>query len=274
MPHGAAFDREVLTRLIARGRLRHDMRILVVCGGTLDFETLRDLGFAQVTLSNLDPRADGDRFAPYTWSFQDAESLTFPDGSFDLAVVHDGLHHCRSPHRGLLEMYRVAREAILVFESRDSLAMRLACRLGLADRHEVHAVVNNGFEFGGVGNSAIPNYVYRWTEREVRKTIESYAPYGAHRIQFFYGLDVPTERLQRHRQRGIRFIGAVIGCVVPPLSSLLGRDGNRFAFLVDKPGMRDLYPWIQPGQGGFTVDREWCRARFADPRERQPGFVG
>ena len=36
-------------------------------------------------------------------------SFGFEDGAFDFVVVHQGLHHCHSPHRGLLEMYRVAR---------------------------------------------------------------------------------------------------------------------------------------------------------------------
>ena len=55
-----------------------------------------------MTISNVDE--SGDVYAPYAWSRQDAEALDLPDGSFDLAAVSAGLHHCASPHRALLEM--------------------------------------------------------------------------------------------------------------------------------------------------------------------------
>jgi ubiquinone/menaquinone biosynthesis C-methylase UbiE len=55
----------------------------------------------------------GDEFAPFSWSFQDAEQLSFEDEAFDYVFVHAGLHHCASPHRALLEMYRVARRGIM-----------------------------------------------------------------------------------------------------------------------------------------------------------------
>jgi ubiquinone/menaquinone biosynthesis C-methylase UbiE len=61
----------------------------------------------------------------------DAERLTYGDGSFDVVIAHAGLHHCHSPHRALLEMYRVARKAAIAFESRDSRLIRTAVRLGL-----------------------------------------------------------------------------------------------------------------------------------------------
>jgi ubiquinone/menaquinone biosynthesis C-methylase UbiE len=84
---------------------------LVVCRGEFDRDTLLEEGYTAVTISNLDDRVRGDEFAPYAWSFQDAEALSFPDRSFDYCIVHAGLHHCASPHRALLEMYRAARRA-------------------------------------------------------------------------------------------------------------------------------------------------------------------
>jgi SAM-dependent methyltransferase len=70
-------------------------------------------------------------FAPFLWSFQDAERLTFAENEFDFCIVHSGLHHCYSPHRALLEMYRVARVGLLVFEPRDGALVRLGMRLNV-----------------------------------------------------------------------------------------------------------------------------------------------
>ncbi len=92
--------------------------ILVIGGGETDRSVFNLLGFANVTISNLDERVIGDEFAPYQWSYQKAEQLSYGDREFDFVVVHAALHHCESPHRALLEMYRVAKIGAIAFESR------------------------------------------------------------------------------------------------------------------------------------------------------------
>lgn len=177
-----SFYRRAVERLLADGALARDLSVLVTCGGDLDRDVLHSLGFENVTITNLDERLGEDAFAPYEWSYADAEALPFADGSFDWAVVSAGLHHCRSPHRAVLELYRVARRGILGLESRDSASMRLAVRLGLVDEYEVTAVAAHGLAAGGVANTAVPNYVYRWTEREFEKTIASFASRSSGRL--------------------------------------------------------------------------------------------
>src|SRR5882762_6017574 len=114
---------DVLRKLIDDGVVTRSDSVLVVCGGPLDDLVFSGHGFTELTITNLDASMTNNR--------QDAENLTFEDGSFDFVVVHAGLHHCYSPHRALLEMYRVARKCIIAFESRDSLLMTAAVRLGL-----------------------------------------------------------------------------------------------------------------------------------------------
>src|SRR5688572_24937831 len=116
---------DVLEELLRQGHLRRDMKILVLCGGPRDRQAFLHCGFNDVTISNLDSRVRGDEFAPFQWSFQDAEKVTFEDDSFDFCVAADGLHHCQSPHRGLLELYRVARRGVIVLEPRDNLLTRI-----------------------------------------------------------------------------------------------------------------------------------------------------
>jgi SAM-dependent methyltransferase len=259
------FYGRVLRELLDDGSIDRGFRTLVVCGGMLDRDTLLAAGFCDVTISNLDARTQGDAYAPFAWSFQDAESLGFPDASFDLAVVHAGLHHCQSPHRALLEMWRVARRAVLAFESRDSLAMRAACALGLAARYEVEAVADNGYRFGGMRNSSIPNYIYRWTEREVRKTIDCASPHAHHAYRFFYQFRPPTRRLAMHRSRAVRLAGRVLDLGAGLLEPIAARQGNLFAFFVRKPSFPDdLHPWLRLEDGTVVPDRAWCEARL-DP---------
>ena len=254
---------DTLNRLIRTGVLRRDMKILVACGGDYDKDVLLQCGFTHVTISNLDSRMHGESFAPYAWEFQDAEQLTFADNQFDLAVAHSGLHHCRSPHRALLEMYRVAREGVIVFEPADNWVTRVGVRLGLGQQYEVAAVADNGCRFGGQKNTAIPNYVYRWTEREVEKTIYSYAPFGRHRFLYFYRLRVPWHRSKMLIHRLLDLVFLVVTPLAQCVSRIFPRLSNNFAFVVLKPKLPDeLHPWLAPTGAGVAPNVEWFRKRY------------
>jgi SAM-dependent methyltransferase len=226
-------------------QIPHDASILVICGGEFDREVLLSSGFTSVTISNLDERLQGDEFAPFSWSFQDAEQLSFQEEAFDYAIVHAGLHHCASPHRALLEMYRVARRGILVFEARDNLLMKVAKKMNMVPSYEDAAVRTNEFRWGGVRNSCVPNYIYRWTEDEVRKTIASYAPHAPHDVRFFYGVRLPPGRLPFQSNRFLRWIPSSIRLAVTAVAKAFQKQGNLFAFYVEKPGDSALFPWLK-----------------------------
>ena len=205
-----------------------------------------------------------EEFAPYQWSYQDAEALKYADAEFDWCVVHNGLHHCYSPHRALLEMYRVARKGIVVFEPRDTLLVRVGVRLGLGQEYEVASVWGNNCQFGGVRNTAIPNYVYRWTEREVEKTLCCFEPLGRPRVRYFYALRVPEERLRATRNKWLVLAARLAIPVAKLLAAIFPRQSNCFAMLVEKPVYpQDLHPWLAMGAGGPTVNRTWLEARYA-----------
>jgi SAM-dependent methyltransferase len=257
------FYARTVRRLMQAGVLDQSMRILVACGGELDRDVLAGLGFSDVTISNLDTRLTADKFQPMAWAFQDVEQLTFADNEFDFAIVHNGLHHCHSPHKGMLELYRVARKGILVFEPRDTALVRLGIRLNLGQRYEVASVSHNGLDAGGVGNSQVPNFIYRWTEREVEKTILSYAPYGEPRFRFIYALRVPWGRLRSLRNP--MMLVAVVAAL-PLLKLLFGivpKQANGFAFAVEKPVLpRDLHPWLAFDGQRVSVRGDWMQDRY------------
>jgi hypothetical protein len=241
--------------LQADGVVNKTSRVLVACGGDTDALVLRKCSFADVLITNLDDNCS-PRLGDYGWQRCDAESLPFQDTSFDFGVIHNGLHHCRSPHLGLIELMRVARN-VLVIEARDSVLMRLAVRLGLTSEYEIESVAlyegPNGEKGkgGGVRNTGVPNFIYRWTEREVRKTAESAYPEKVHDIRFFYGLTLPEERMTmappvRRALYRVASVGARAAFELFP------RQGNRFAFAVIDTGRRK--PWIVCEQGRPIYD--------------------
>ena len=245
MSEREGFYRRVLRALVEDGRIQLGWRVLVVAGGEIDREALDACGFTDVTVTNLDPGPGEER--------QDAEALTYADGAFDFAIISAGLHHCASPHRALLELYRVGRHGLLALEARDSLLMRAAQRFGVVDDYELTAVAANDFRSGGVRNTATPNYVYRWTEREVVKTISSAAPEARHRYVWFRELELPVSVLEASGRGAWRFAALPLKAV----TKVLPRQANLFAFAVFRDG---LQPWMRDES---HVDADAVRARLA-----------
>jgi ubiquinone/menaquinone biosynthesis C-methylase UbiE len=260
-PRGG-FYRHVLRNLLEDGLLDRGMSVLVSCGGAADRDALRDEGFTNVTITNVDEAGDDGSLAPFAWERQDAENLSYEDGSFDLAVVSAGLHHCRSPHRALLELYRVARVAAVALEARDSALMRLAVRLGAVDEYELAAVAAHGLRSGGVANTSTPNYVYRWSEREVEKTVASFAPHARHRLRFFREFELPDTLIEADRGPRAALL-RLARPVVTGITRVLPSQANLFAFAIEKPQLPDdLQPWMRVDGGVLLPDPDAVGRRY------------
>lgn len=257
------FFQAPLKNLLSRSLLQKDSSIVVVCGGPTDKVILEELGFTNVTITNLDQRLEAGTFHPYSWEYQDAEALTFGDGTFDFGIVHQGLHHCRSPHRALLELYRVSRIGILGIEPRDSIWVRLLVKLGFGEDFELAAVVGNGFSAGGLRNSAIPNFVYRWSKREILKTLNSYSPWETPEVVFFNTLRINWERFSFLKSGFLKTAIRFGTPLLEGLSKFFPALGNRFGFLVLRPYLgKNLKPWIFIEDGKASLRKEWLTKRY------------
>ncbi len=244
------FAESVLNKLLEEGLLHLDNSILVVAGGEVDKQLFHSLGFTNVMISNLDDRLVGNEFSPYGWSLQDAQSLTFDDEKFDFSFVSDGLHHCSSPHKALLEMYRVTEKGVIVIESRDNLLMSVAEKLNLTQSYELTAVINNNYNYGGVDNTAIPNFIYRWTENEFKKTIQSFNPIGRHTFRFFYDLNLPFRAASLKKSKNYYYLLKIAQPLANLFTRLFKKQGNSFSMVTIKPTVPDdLWPWLDSREG-------------------------
>lgn len=235
-----------VSKLLADGTISRSDTIIAVCAGEREYELFTTYNFENVVISNIYPQERINWSPSCSWSCQDAQSLSYEDDSFDFAFVADGLHHCSSPHRAMLEMYRVARKGIIVIESRRSLLMKVANRLGLSPEYEVEAVVGSELERGGVNNTAIPNYIYRWTEDELMRAIKSYDPRGRHRVRFFYELNLPYELADWKKSKFKLNLVRVLDPLVRGVTRVFKKQCNTLAMVVLKPAVpRDLWPWLR-----------------------------
>lgn len=260
------FVEQILSKLKADHLLKSDSEILVVCGGNSERELFERMGFSNVVISNLDERMSAEQFAPFKWSYQDAHELTFDAASFDWVFVSDGLHHCSLPHKALSEMYRVAKRGIIVFESRDSLIMRLANSLGLSPEYEIEAVIDHDFKYGGLNNTHLPNFIYRWTERDFQKTLKSFDPTGPIDFRFHYGLSLPYEAAGFKKTK-IKYIALKIAAPVLKVFTLLfKRQCNLFSMIAFKPTKANLWPWLKSKNGEIVFNQTYAHDHFNVPQ--------
>ena len=254
------FYAETLRRLKKAGRLHETMSILVVCGTHVDRDVFFNEGFKDVTISNINESHGDDRIAPYRWMRQDVEALSVEDAAYDWLVVHHGLHHCRRPHNALLEMYRAARVGILVCEPRDNVLVRIGKGLGVGQEYEVHAVADNEQVGGGVNDSAIPNFVYRWRPREIIDCLKAYSPEFEIEHTLYHHLEVHWHDLKVKRNKIPWCIALLSWPLLRVGVACIPSLANTFALAVYKTNR--THPWLKQTDRGVLPDNEWFRQRI------------
>jgi ubiquinone/menaquinone biosynthesis C-methylase UbiE len=239
---------------------------ILVCGGEqVDRDTFKKAGFLNVTISGLDTRMKSDDFAPFKWKYENAESLSFNNGSFDYVVIHDAIHHSSSPHKVLTEMYRVAKKGILAFESRDSVIMRFLEKFGFTQIYENSSVYFNNCKYGGVNNTDIPNFIYRWTEREIEKTIQSYAPYCQHKFAYKYGNSFPSTPELKDKGQLKKYFLNFMRPFYYVLVKLFPKQQNLFSFYIEKPLiLNSLFPWLvfDNKENKIIFNKKWGEQQY------------
>lgn len=243
---GAATFARLLQHYADVGVIKPDDSVLVQFAGAFDEAVCREVGLRNCTFANIAPQthSTGATIAQR----YDAHRMPQPDRSFDHVLAHSGVHHCSRPHEAVHEMYRLARSTVLFVENQDSAMMRLATRAGVVSWHELPAVVDGGYESGGVDGTGVPNFVYRWTTREVEKMVASFAPAYETPVEFHrewnLGADrVSAQTLQRKLRLDDHRAERVLDFGYRVLNRTLSRQGNIFAAMIRKD-LATLQPWM------------------------------
>jgi len=264
----------VLLRHIKACRIDASEKLLVIGGSWQDVDLLMCAGFKDITLSNFHPELEGDAQPSLQGKVKllavDAEQVDLPDGSFDCVFAHEVLHHCRSPHRALCEMLRVASKHVVLLEPNDSLSMRVLTWAGFSFPYEIFSVVYHGYEAGGVRDSCIPNFIYRWDANEVRKTVSSYLAEYVSLVHArpYWDFNIDERELSMRKETRIHAITSIMGAktflvalralqVVLNRIPVLRRQGNKFFCCIEKT--EELQPWLTAGDGKIAFNRSFKR---------------
>ncbi len=212
-----------LTDAMARLRraapdLTDQSSILVLCSGDgFEGTHLADLGYANVTVSDLSPfgvRSATERDPRLRGVVLNATSAGIRDHSFDVVIVQDGLHHLQSPVAGFVEMLRIARRATCFLEPHDSFAGR---------------TIGRSWEVNG---DAV-NFVFRWDRRLVDQVASSYLGRDActNLSYSYWHHNVHLDRLGRRLGGGARSV-RVIDLLKRTIDRALPGLGNLFCGMV------------------------------------------
>lgn len=213
--------------------LNKNKSILVLGASSDEANLFHKLHFKKITLSNIDlaqlKGAEKYNFRKIKIDFRNLYRIK--NSFYDFVVVHASIHHASKPHNILLEMYRIAKLGILIVESNDSFIMRLAVKLKFSEDFEKSAL-NYKTYVGGVDGSHIPNYVYRWTEREIKKLFYSYQPDKKINIIFNYQNNIYNENLSDNFLKKIIIVISYV--FLKTIFILFPKQQNLMSIYIDK----------------------------------------
>jgi SAM-dependent methyltransferase len=249
-----------------------DQRVLIVGGSAADEQLLRQVGFKDILNSNLPTdmdRLNGEEATPDTKHVAlDAEQMDLPSDSYDLVFASEVLHHCSSPHHALCEMLRVSRRYVVFMEPNDSAAMNALVRMNFSFPYELPAVIDHDYQSGGLRDSNIPNFIYRWNRHEVVKTVSSCIPERIFSVRAhpYWDFSVTKEELDRRKATRIGSITSLIGAsnfiALLRVAQLtlnwirpLRDQGNKFFCCIDKG--EELKPWMAREGKEIVYNREY-----------------
>lgn len=232
--------------------------ILVVGGGKDDRDVIYDMGFKNVVISNLSPHNDISDYDPYPWKKININSINYNDNSFDWVFVSAALHHLHSPHKGLCEMLRVCKNGVLMIESFDNFLSKISRKIKLVPDYEVDAILKDGK--GGVENSEVPNFIYRWNKSEVKKTVNSFLPHVINHFHFFHHYQFPVERLKRDKSFIIRITLPLLIFLVSLMKILLPKQANEFGCVIVKGKV--LQPWLKGNLKNYNLNKDFIRKNY------------
>lgn len=242
---GATTFARILRSHLASGVIRPDDSVLVQFAGTFDEMVCKEVGLENVTLVNIAPDSASSGIGGSAF---DAHRMPQADASYDHVMGHSGLHHCSRPHEALHEMYRIARKTVLFVENQDSPAMRAATKAGVVGWYELAAVIADGYDTGGVDGTGVPNFVYRWTRRDLYKTVAAFDPGYDIPIEVHTEWNLGTGRVAAEvLRRKLRLSEDTAGKVFTNgqklLNKVAARQGNIFAATIRKD-LATLHPWM------------------------------
>ena len=255
-------------------RIPVDQSVLIVGGSAADEQLLRQVGFKDILNSNLPTdmdRLNGEEWRaapkPSIWRWMPSRWICRPIPMILCSPLKFCITAARHTRR-LCEMLRVSRRYVVFMEPNDSAAMNALVKMNFSFPYELPAVIAHDYQSGGLRDSNIPNFIYRWNRHEVVKTVSSCIPERMFYVRAhpYWDFSVTKEELDRRKATRIGTITSLIGArnfiallrvaqltmnLLPPLRG----QGNKFFCCIDK-GV-ELKPWMAREGKDIVYNRQF-----------------
>jgi ubiquinone/menaquinone biosynthesis C-methylase UbiE len=106
----------------------------------------------------------------------DGNRIDFNNNYFDFCITNASLHHMSKPHNAICEMFRVAKKGIIFVEGNNSLLSKFLIKLNIIEEYEKSSIDYKNINGGGVDGTTIANYIFRWSEEEIKKILNCFMP--------------------------------------------------------------------------------------------------
>jgi len=184
--------------------------------------------FSKIVLTDIHEASDKVKEAlaknkKMSYGIENAESLSYPDGSFDLVFCKEGLHHLARPMLGLYEMLRVCRKAVIIVEPYETWLGNILEKFNLTSVYEKKLKRPN------IGSRN--NYVFRFNHKMLRSILNSYYLNSNYHLEIYLGW--LTSKLFGHPSSLVRFItcsASIVAGLIP------GSHGNYMTAIIQPGG--------------------------------------
>jgi hypothetical protein len=209
--------------------------ILVISGSITEVFILKKYGYENITITYYDENTKTNieqEFKNINFIKLDLAKSNFDIKKYNYVIVCNTLHHLSKPHQTILNLYDIANKGLMIFEGNDSFVTRILSKMNLMETFENSAISKDGT--GGLLNSNVANYIYRWTEREIVKLLYSYDPNHKNKLYFNYSYDLFNKEVQKKINFVFKFFSPILKIIAHIIFKTFPNQGNILITFIKK----------------------------------------
>ena len=215
--------------------IKKEDEVLIISGSITEVFILKKYGYENITITYYDEKTKiniEQEFKNINFIKLDLSKNNFDIKKYNYVIICNTLHHLNKPHQTILNLYDIANKGLMIFEGNDSFVTRILSKINLMETFENSAISKDGK--GGLLNSNVANYIYRWTEREIAKLLFSYDPKHKNKLYFNYSYDLFNKEVQKKINFAFKFFSPILKIIAHIIFKIFPNQGNILITFIKK----------------------------------------
>ena len=215
--------------------IKKEDEVLVISGSIAEVLILNKYGYENITITYYDENTKiniEQEFRNTNFIKLDLSQNNINIKKYDYVIICNTLHHLDKPHQTILNLYDITNKGFLIFEGNDSFLIRILSKMNFMETFENSAISKDGT--GGLLNSNVANYIYRWTEREIVKLLFSYDPNHKNKLYFNYSYDLFNKAVQKKLNIILKLFFPILKVMAHIIFNVFPKQGNILITFIKK----------------------------------------